>query len=306
MINKILNNIAKSRQLQLEEIHKHEDQQFDKLFSNDKLREIYSNLLEYSLSEDFSKKKYKEMQKEYEDELKKNDIKPLETTVYICKKCFDSCVLNGAICKCVSNEEFKNTACKLCFDNFGEYNQFKKNKIDYSTTLNKYYKEMEKVAKGKHNKKILILSGPPGVGKTYLTFALIDLATSNFKTCKFIKSYDLSEKFTASAFDDEKILPTDDIYTADILIVDDLGSEKILNNITNEMYIQLLDTRLQNGRTTLFTTNLSYDSAKRRFNERFVSRLFDVNNSITLSKEFFALDENGQLIPRDFRMIIKK
>ena len=306
MINKILNNIAKSRQIKLEGIHKHEDQQFDKLFSNEKLRAMYFNLLEYSLSDDFSKKKYKEMQKEYEDELKKNDIQPLETTVYICKKCFDSCVLNGAICKCVSSEEFKNTATKLCFDNFGEYNQFKKNKIDYSTILNKYYKEMEKVAKGKHNKKILILSGPPGVGKTYLTFALIDLATSNFKTCKFIKSHELSEKFTASVLEDEKILPSDDIYTADILIVDDLGSERMLNNITNEMYVQLLDRRIQNGLTTVFTANLSFDQAKENFNERFVSRLFDVNNSVSLWKEFLIYNENGKSVPRDFRMIIKK
>ena len=102
MINKILNNITKSRQIKLEEIHKYEDQQFDKLFSNEKFRELYSNLLEYSLSDDFSKKKYKDMQKEYEDELKKNDIKPLETTVYICKNCFDYCFLIGTICKCVS------------------------------------------------------------------------------------------------------------------------------------------------------------------------------------------------------------
>ncbi len=306
MINKILNNIAKSRQIKLEEIHKHEDQQFDKLFSNEKLREMYANLLEYSLSDDFSKKKYKEMQKEYEDELKKNDIKPLETTVYICKKCFDSCVLNGSICKCVSSEEFKIAATKLCFDNLGEYNQFKKNKIDYSIILNKYYKEMEKVAKGKHNKKILILSGPPGVGKTYLTFALIDLATSNFKTCKFIKSYDLSEKFTSSVFDDEKILPTDDLYTADILIVDDLGSERMLSNITNEMYVQLLDRRIQGGLTTVFTANLSFEQAKENFNERFASRLFDINNSVTLSKDFFTLNEIGEMACRDFRTFPKK
>ena len=306
MINKILNYVSKSRQQKLDEIHKHEDQQFDKLFSNPTLKKMYSNLLEYSLSDDFSKKKYKEMQKEYEDELKKNDIKPLETTAYICKKCFDSGILNGAICKCVSKEEFRDTSLKLCFDDLGEYNQFKKNKIDFSTTLNKYYKEMEKVAKGKHNKQILILTGAPGVGKTTLTFALIDLAIANFKTCRFIKSYALSEKFTASTFGEEKILPSDDIYTADILVIDDLGSEKILNNITNEMYINLLDKRTQSGYTTIFTTNLSYQTAKERFNERFVSRLYDVNRSINLSKDFYFADENGNMICRDFRMIPKK
>lgn len=165
---------------------------------------------------------------------------------------------------------------------------------------------MEKVAKGKHNKKILILSGPPGVGKTYLTFALIDLATSNFKTCKFIKSYDLSEKFTSSVFDDEKILPTDDLYTADILIVDDLGSERMLSNITNEMYVQLLDRRIQGGLTTVFTANLSFEQAKENFNERFASRLFDINNSVTLSKDFFTLNEIGEMACRDFRTFPKK
>lgn len=306
MINRVINSIVKLRQLKLDEIHEHEEKQIEKLFSNKKLKEMYSNLLNYCISPEFSKKKYKEMQNEYEEELKKNNLGPLETTAYICKKCFDNCVLNGALCKCVSKEEFKEAAIKLCFDDLGEYIQYKKTKIDYSTTLNKYYKEMEKVAKGKHNKQILILSGAPGVGKTTLTFALIDLAISNFKTCRFIKSYALSEKFTASTFGEDKISPTDDIYTASILIIDDLGSEKILNNITNEMYIDLLDKRIQNGYTTIFTTNLSYENSKQRFNARFVSRLYDVNKSLNLSKDFYTTDKDGNSICRDFRMIPRK
>ena len=67
----------------------------------------------------------------------------------------------------------------------------------------------------------------------------------------------------------------DDMLEAPVLILDDLGSEPMLNNITIEYLFTLLNERSAAGRHTLVATNLSMAELRQHYNERIASRLLD-------------------------------
>ncbi len=67
----------------------------------------------------------------------------------------------------------------------------------------------------------------------------------------------------------------DEMLEAPALILDDLGSEPMLNNITIEYLFTLLNERMAAGRHTLVATNLSMAELQQHYNERIASRLLD-------------------------------
>jgi len=68
-----------------------------------------------------------------------------------------------------------------------------------------------------------------------------------------------------------------------MLVIDDLGSETKLNNVSEEYLYLVLNERMAKKRSTVITTNLDYEQISARYGERIASRLFDKNNSIVTS-----------------------
>ena len=84
--------------------------------------------------------------------------------------------------------------------------------------------------------------------------------------------------------DKERVLH--DTLSADFLVIDDLGTEPMLKNVTLE-YLQLvLDERTRDGRTTVITTNLSAEELTGRDGLQLGSRL----NGEYLRLEFLGRD----------------
>lgn len=65
------------------------------------------------------------------------------------------------------------------------------------------------------------------------------------------------------------------LFDADLLMIDDLGTEPMMENITIPYLYNLINERQQNGLNTVLTTNLSKDEIKIRYTERIASRLLD-------------------------------
>ena len=63
------------------------------------------------------------------------------------------------------------------------------------------------------------------------------------------------------------------------MLIDDLGTEPVLKNVTKEYLYNLINTRQINKRATLITTNLSLDNILDRYDERIFSRLGNKNLS---------------------------
>lgn len=287
MLNKIIRNILKDRKEQLDQIQFNEASRIqDATGAIPEVKEARMKMFDLCKSKDYTAKKFNELEKEYEKVLKKYSLTQLTSTLYICKKCNDSIIKDGKLCSCVTKDLFKQEALKLCFDNLNEFKKFKQLKLVTNNKLKPYFNTMKEIATNKGTHSIYILFGGPGVGKTTLALSLIDMATDNFKTCKFIKSFNLNNKFKDVCFNNEELDDNDDIYTAEILVIDDLGNEQVINTITNEYYIDLIEKRNQNDLVTVFTTNLSPSQISSHFNERLASRLYDTSVSKTLNKEF--------------------
>ena len=65
------------------------------------------------------------------------------------------------------------------------------------------------------------------------------------------------------------------LIEAPLLLIDDLGTEPMMRNITVEYLFTLLNERIAARRSTVIATNLTLDQLKDRYGERVSSRLLD-------------------------------
>ena len=95
--------------------------------------------------------------------------------------------------------------------------------------------------------------------------------------------------------DPDKRQEFEEIIRCDMLLIDDLGTEPIMQNITREYLFTLLNERLMTKKHTVIATNLDMHALMNIYGERVSSRLFDMMN-VSIA----------QLKGRDLRMIGKR
>ena len=126
--------------------------------------------------------------------------------------------------------------------------------------------------------KNLFLSGPPGLGKTFLS-ACIARAVSEegfsvvYDTAGNIFAQFETRKFQRDSDDGREARDETRRYlNCDLLILDDLGSE-LTTQFTQSALYELLNSRLVAGRHTVISSNLSIEEAARRHSPQIASRL---------------------------------
>ena len=72
------------------------------------------------------------------------------------------------------------------------------------------------------------------------------------------------------------------VLEAPVLLLDDLGAEPIINNVTIEQLFTLLNERELNGLHTVISTNLTPAELQSRYTERIGSRLLDKRSTSML------------------------
>src|SRR5438876_10510681 len=133
--------------------------------------------------------------------------------------------------------------------------------------------------------KGLVLMGGCGTGKTHLAVAALQEIIQSDKPGKLLFSnfQDLIQEIQAS-FDPESPVDKSEILRplleADLLVLDELGSQKPSNFVHDILYY-VINTRYNNVRTTIFTTNYA-DDLTDRIGDRLCSRLFEMTYPITL------------------------
>jgi DNA replication protein DnaC len=80
-----------------------------------------------------------------------------------------------------------------------------------------------------------------------------------------------------TTFDEQKLTHMEPLLDADLLVIDDLGTESILKNVTHEYLYVVLNERMNSKKLTVVTSNLSREGIRERYGERIYSRLFDKN-----------------------------
>ena len=131
---------------------------------------------------------------------------------------------------------------------------------------------------GRFALKNLFLSGPPGLGKTFLSACIARTVSENGFSVVYDTAGNIFAQFEARKFlrDSPDGLDARDetrrYLNCDLLILDDLGSE-LTTQFTQSALYELVNTRLVGGRHTVISSNLSMEEAARRYAPQIVSRL---------------------------------
>lgn len=126
----------------------------------------------------------------------------------------------------------------------------------------------------------ILLLGTPGTGKTFDLECITSDLVSNDISVIFVTAFEFNEQCRKYHCGQENIV--DDFLKIDVLIIDDLGSEPMLNNVTVEYLYNIIDVRQRYTRATLISSNLGLNTLLTRYGERIFSRLNNRNIGLTI------------------------
>ena len=243
-------------------------------------------------------KKAKELEKELsnakaelEKVMKKIEISPKDLVPqFICKLCNDTGKVDGNPCMCYKKRFYRLLAENYAEKKFATFEEFDKKLVATA----KQKKQLEgikdiflKLAEvcPNNNNHIFLLCGTTGVGKTFLAECLVSKMLELGKIAAFVSAFDMNNNFLKyhTTFNDEKMYYYNLLSEPDLLVIDDLGTEPILKNVTLNYLTTLLDDRCFNKKTTIITTNLAPNQLIERYGDRVCSRILNKQDSIMLN-----------------------
>ena len=196
--------------------------------------------------------------------------------IYECKKCKDTgFVHGGGFCDCF----YKNltVVCEnllqlnsTTLPTFSEYECSSKTAEKYKNLfidfVNKFPPETI---------KNLLIGGDTGTGKTFSAGCIASALKGKNYNVIFLTAVKLNDIFlryhTATLGDKQAIMQL--LTNCDLLVIDDLGTEPILKNVTVEYLTAIISERLTTSAPFIITTNLTLSEIKERYTERLSSRL---------------------------------
>lgn len=210
---------------------------------------------------------------------------------FLCAKCHDTGTVGTSLCDCykrklilkayehsnlssqVKNQSFKTFDISLYSDEPSEAYGISP-KEHMNGILNTC---LSFVANFEQTDKNLLFWGAPGLGKTFLSTCIAKELIK--KGCSVIyetayQTFSMLEelKFKRTEEPEKLKFKVDKLYTCDLLILDDLGSE-FSTQYTNAALFDILNSRLISDKKTVINTNLSIAELERKYSERVASRI---------------------------------
>lgn len=129
----------------------------------------------------------------------------------------------------------------------------------------------------------LILTGAGGLGKTFMLNSIYARVVERGGEAIRITAYRMFETMRAHYFSDAADKDEfEQLINVPLLLIDDLGTEPMMRNITVESLFILLNERAQNDRHTVISTNFSPLQVNEKYGERVMSRMFDKTRGATI------------------------
>ena len=225
---------------------------------------------------------------------------------YECEKCSDTGFVNGKMCSCFA-QLLMDTAYNMSgvgrkyetFENFDfSYYSDDKNDLGMSPRKNieNIYNTCLKFAQnmGKDSGNLLFY-GNPGLGKTYLCGAIAKEVVKKGFTVMYVTASQLFKELEKERFGDEEKELSDcmeDIASADLLIIDDLGTE-FSTSFTVSALFNIINTRSIDKKAVIISTNFTLEDLAAKYGERVSSRIMGeyrilkfVGSDIRILKKF--------------------
>ena len=126
----------------------------------------------------------------------------------------------------------------------------------------------------------LLLLGMAGLGKSFLGNAIAYEALERGIDCKKVTAYRFIQDILSDIREHTSFIER--YQTVPLLVLDDLGSEPLIPNVSAEWLFAVLNERNASCASTVFISNLSLAGLQSRYGERISSRLYDQNTTVSL------------------------
>ncbi len=220
---------------------------------------------------------------------------------YECAMCADSGYVDGRMCSCMrralvmagyESSGLGGLIDRQSFDNFSlDYYGDGKNRQMMSRVL----AALRGFAEGfdKSNFKNYLLLGGTGLGKTHLSTSVAKVVIDRGFDVLYVSAVGMLRDFEEKRFGGGEGAKTERYYEADLLIIDDLGTE-IVNQFTLSCLYDVINSRINSKKCTFINTNLSQNEIEAKYSERITSRLFG---------EYYPIPFSGTDIRLQKRMV---
>lgn len=232
-----------------------------------------------------------QLNEEKEQLLKEKNIpQNYNEPIYSCDLCNDrgyiendrcSCFQQKLIDKAYQQSNLGHSFYEQSFDDFSlaYYSNRKKQDQEISDREN-----MEDILAKCHHfcdkfdtmKQGLFLVGSPGLGKTFLSNCIAKELLDQGKTVVYKRAARLFSSYDDFRFGriDNESFNLDQLYNADLLIIDDLGTENITKSGLS-FFFDLLNERIDKGKKMIINTNFSTKDITKFYTGRITSRIYE-------------------------------
>lgn len=200
---------------------------------------------------------------------------------YKCNKCKDTGLIDGKPCSCIIAKcasDGINT--DISFDK-ADLTVFPEGERERIAAIYKTARSFcDKFPET--NKLNLIFMGKCGSGKTYLASCIAnEIAKKGFGVI-MLSAFAFFNRLLKyhTTFDGTKLSYLEPLLDCDLLVIDDLGSENMIKNVTVEYLFHVVNERLLAKKHTVFTTNIDGETLLYRYGDRTYSRLLGGSQSI--------------------------
>lgn len=236
------------------------------------------------------KAKFKLLNEEKEKLIRENNIDPdYDKYRYECSECGDTGYTeDGKKCRCflqkLINEEYSRSNLgdvlkKQNFDTFSfDYYSRENSSSEMSPYDNmvKIYSRCKNYCENFDNEiKSLLFSGSTGLGKTFLSSCIAKELIDRGKIVVYVRAtklFNMYEDYKFGRNDDKSAI--DSLYNADLLIIDDLGTEPQNKNNVSFLF-DIICERLSSEKKLIINTNLSVNEMAKIYSSRFASRIYE-------------------------------
>ncbi len=212
--------------------------------------------------------------------------------LYECTLCQDTGFIDNKPCSCFRQGlvniayEQSNLKSILQIENFNSFNlNYYSKQVDAASGRSPY-SNMEKIHQicvgfienFENEKQNLLFYGHTGLGKTFLCNCIAKELLDRNYTVLYLTSTQLFKLFGESRFHREDMEETakamlSTLFTVDLLIIDDLGTESS-STFTGSDLFDVLNTRYLHQNATIISTNVAPNEWNKYYSERIVSRVF--------------------------------
>ena len=216
---------------------------------------------------------------------------------YTCPRCSDTGYYDGRFCDCfkklcgkLSTDELNQNA-NLSLSSFDTFSLSYYKGDDYFTMkrileFTRQYAETFSPQSGS-----ILKFGETGLGKTHLSLAAANKILEKGYSVIYDSAINILRKIEKEHFSREHSSEMIDlVISSDLLILDDLGTE-YETPFYNATIYNIINTRLNNGKPSIISTNLDFRGIELRYDKRVVSRIVSVYTCLEFKGEDIRLQK---------------